>query len=159
MISPELPGSKDSAPRSRRSPTRLHCGRAIGTDLVSAGMEGVAFVGVPRTWPTARVPGVRAHRCPGALRRRPGSQSRGYLIPTRADEIGRFGFKRRQGATYGMTQLLYSDAIVGFCGSSPRADDARPEILLSFRLRAEAVVPRRTDQLAHPGSWQPRGRR
>ena len=36
------------------------------------------------------------------------------LIPTREGEHGRFNFKCDQGATYGMTQLLYSDAIVGF---------------------------------------------
>jgi hypothetical protein len=54
------------------------------------------------------------------------------LIPTRADEAGRFGFKCAQGATYGMTQLLYSDAIVGFLREFSRASDQRPEILLSF---------------------------
>ena len=36
------------------------------------------------------------------------------LIPTRDGEQGRFGFKCGQGATYALTQLLYSDAIVGF---------------------------------------------
>ena len=36
------------------------------------------------------------------------------LIPTREGEGGRFGFKCDQGATYALTQLLYSDAIVGF---------------------------------------------
>ena len=54
------------------------------------------------------------------------------LIPTRDGEADRFGFKCRQGATYGMTQLLYSDAIVGFLTEFSRDSDHRPEILLSF---------------------------
>jgi hypothetical protein len=54
------------------------------------------------------------------------------LIPTREGEHGRFNFKCDQGATYGMTQLLYSDAIVGFLRNFAKETDHRPEILLSF---------------------------
>jgi hypothetical protein len=54
------------------------------------------------------------------------------LIPTRDGEQGRFNFKCKQGATYGMTQLLYSDAIVDFLQQFARETDHRPEILLSF---------------------------
>jgi len=54
------------------------------------------------------------------------------LIPTREGEAGRFGFKCGQGATYGMTQLLYSDAIVGFLREFAASTEHRPEILLSF---------------------------
>ena len=54
------------------------------------------------------------------------------LIPTREGEHGRFNFKCDQGATYGMTQLLYSDAIVGFLTEFAKTTDHRPEILLSF---------------------------
>ena len=54
------------------------------------------------------------------------------LIPTRATEVERFGVKCRAGATYGMTQLLYSDAIVGFLKDFARISGERPEILLSF---------------------------
>ncbi len=54
------------------------------------------------------------------------------LIPTREGEQGRFNFKCNQGATYGMTQLLYSDAIVGFLTEFAKTTDHRPEILLSF---------------------------
>jgi Mycobacterial methylenetetrahydrofolate reductase len=54
------------------------------------------------------------------------------LIPTRDGEHGRFNFKCDQGATFGMTQLLYSDAIVGFLTEFARSTDHRPEILLSF---------------------------
>jgi len=54
------------------------------------------------------------------------------LIPTRAGEAERFGFKCRQGATYGMTQLLYSDTIVKFLTDFAEISEQRPEILLSF---------------------------
>ena len=54
------------------------------------------------------------------------------LIPTRKGEAGRFGFKCDSGATYALTQLLYSDAIVGFLRDFARDSDHRPEILLSF---------------------------
>ena len=54
------------------------------------------------------------------------------LIPTREGEQGRFTFKCDRGATYGMTQLLYSDAIVGFLRDFAATTDHRPEILLSF---------------------------
>jgi hypothetical protein len=54
------------------------------------------------------------------------------LIPTRDGEQGRFTFKCNQRATYGMTQLLYSDAIVGFLKEFAATTDHRPEILLSF---------------------------
>jgi hypothetical protein len=99
--------------------------------LTGAGIEGVIFVGVPRTMADGEGPGVAptdalalfgdvvAHR--GVI-----------LIPTREGEHGRFDFKCRQGATFGMTQLLYSDAIVGFLQEFARLTDHRPEILLSF---------------------------
>ena len=54
------------------------------------------------------------------------------LIPTREGEQGRFDFKCNQGANFGMTQLLYSDAIVGFLTDFAKNTDHRPEILLSF---------------------------
>ena len=54
------------------------------------------------------------------------------LIPTRDGEQGRFNFKCDRGATYGMTQLLYSDAIVGFLTEFAATTEHRPEILLSF---------------------------
>ncbi|WP_253847334.1 mycobacterial-type methylenetetrahydrofolate reductase, partial [Mycobacterium gordonae] len=54
------------------------------------------------------------------------------VIPTREGEQGRFNFKCNQGATYGMTQLLYSDAIVDFLAQFAKETDHRPEILLSF---------------------------
>jgi hypothetical protein len=101
------------------------------TDLSGAGFDGIAFVGVPRTMNDGEGSGVAptdalsiyddvvANR--GAI-----------LIPTRDGEQGRFDFKCNQGATYGMTQLLYSDAIVGFLRDFAKTTDHRPEILLSF---------------------------
>ncbi|MGH3424785.1 MAG: mycobacterial-type methylenetetrahydrofolate reductase, partial [Nocardioidaceae bacterium] len=54
------------------------------------------------------------------------------LIPTREGEQGRFSFKCDRGATYGMTQLLYSDSIVGYLQEFAERTAHRPEILLSF---------------------------
>jgi hypothetical protein len=101
------------------------------TSLRAAGIEGIAFVGVPRTMsdgqgggvaPTdalSTFDGVVAHR--GVI-----------LIPTRDGEDGRFEFKCERGATYGMTQLLYSTAIVDFLTDFAATSEHRPEILLSF---------------------------
>jgi hypothetical protein len=100
-------------------------------DLSSAGFDGIAFVGVPRTMSDGEGSGVAptdalsiyADLVPnrGAI-----------LIPTREGEHGRFNFKCDRGATYGMTQLLYSDAIVDFLRKFAEETDHRPEILLSF---------------------------
>jgi hypothetical protein len=130
MISPELPGIKGLCTQVTAFSDEAAL-RARLTDLVSAGMEGVAFVGVPRTMADGEGSGV-APTDALALYADLVPNRGAILIPTRADEIGRFGFKCRQGATYGMTQLLYSDAIVGFLREFARGGDARPEILLSF---------------------------
>ena len=88
------------------------------------------------------------------------SPNRGaILIPTREGEQGRFNFKCDQGATYGMTQLLYSDAIVGFLDEFARTTEHRPEILLSFGFVPKMESRGRPDQLADPGSGQRRRRR
>jgi Mycobacterial methylenetetrahydrofolate reductase len=101
------------------------------TDLSSAGFDGIAFVGVPRTMNDGEGSGVAPT---DALSIYDGLvPNRGaILIPTREGEHGRFNFKCDQGATYGMTQLLYSDAIVGFLREFAETTDHRPEILLSF---------------------------
>jgi hypothetical protein len=101
------------------------------TDLSSAGFDGIAFVGVPRTMNDGEGSGVAPT---DALSIYAGVvPNRGaILIPTREGEQGRFNFKCDQGATYGMTQLLYSDAIVGFLTDFAETTDHRPEILLSF---------------------------
>jgi Mycobacterial methylenetetrahydrofolate reductase len=101
------------------------------TDLGAAGFDGIAFVGVPRTMSDGEGGGVAPT---DALSLYAGivSNRGSILIPTREGERGRFNFKCDQGANYGMTQLLYSDAIVGFLTEFAKTTDHRPEILLSF---------------------------
>ena len=130
LIAPELPGvgglctqvtsfSDEPALRARLN------------DLLGAGIEGIAFVGVPRTMSDGEGTGVPP--TDALSRYRDLVANRGVvLIPTRAEEVGRFGFKCDQGATYALTQLLYSEAIVGFLSDFARSSEHRPEILLSF---------------------------
>ncbi|GAB3473834.1 mycobacterial-type methylenetetrahydrofolate reductase [Amycolatopsis cihanbeyliensis] len=100
-------------------------------ELRDAGMDGIIFVGVPRTMSDGDGPGMAPT---DALAEFTGVvPNRGaILIPTRDGELGRFGFKCDRGATFGMTQLLYSDAIVGFLRDFAAQSNHRPEILLSF---------------------------
>ena len=99
--------------------------------LCDAGMEGVTFVGVPRTMADGEGPGVAPTDALAEFS--DVVANRGViLIPTREGEQGRFGFKCGRGATFGMTQLLYSDAIVGFLTEFAQNHHHRPEILLSF---------------------------
>jgi hypothetical protein len=101
------------------------------TDLCSAGIDGIIFVGVPRTMNDGEGSGVAPTDALSLYDRL--VDNRGViLIPTRAGEQGRFTFKCRQGATFAMTQLLYSDAIVGFLTDFAAHTEHRPEILLSF---------------------------
>ena len=101
------------------------------TELLAADMEGIVFVGVPRTMSDGEGSGV-APTDALALYRDLVPNRGAILIPTREGESGRFEFKCNQGATYGMTQLLYSDSIVDFLTEFARSTDHRPEILLSF---------------------------
>ncbi|WP_167100914.1 mycobacterial-type methylenetetrahydrofolate reductase [Mycobacterium sp. DL592] len=129
-IAPELPGFRGLCTQvtAFMDETTL---RARLTELLTAGMEGIAFVGVPRTMSDGEGSGVAPTDALTIYRDL--VPNRGViLIPTREGEEGRFGFKCGQGATYGMTQLLYSDAIVGFLTDFAREHDHRPEILLSF---------------------------
>jgi Mycobacterial methylenetetrahydrofolate reductase len=101
------------------------------TDLGAAGFEGIVFVGVPRTMNDGEGSGVAPTDALSMYDRL--VPNRGViLIPTRDGEHGRFNFKCDQGATFGMTQLLYSDAIVAFLTEFAKTTDYRPEILLSF---------------------------
>ncbi|ORV47087.1 hypothetical protein AWC02_10380 [Mycolicibacter engbaekii] len=101
------------------------------TGLGEAGFDGIIFVGVPRTMNDGEGGGVAPT---DALSKFDDLvENRGViLIPTRDDEKGRFDFKCDRGATFGMTQLLYSDAIVEFLSEFSRISHHRPEILLSF---------------------------
>jgi hypothetical protein len=101
------------------------------TDLLAAGIEGIIFVGVPRTMKDGEGSGVAPTDALSLYQQL--VEHRGViLIPTRDSELGRFNFNCNQGATFGMTQLLYSDAIVGFLENFAQQTEHRPEILLSF---------------------------
>jgi hypothetical protein len=130
IIKPELPGLRGLCTQVTAFSDEPALRRRL-TDLRDAGMEGVVFVGVPRTMNDGEGSGVAPT---DALSMYQGLMAnRGViLIPTREGEHGRFNFKCDQGATYGMTQLLYSDAIVGFLTEFAKNTDHRPEILLSF---------------------------
>jgi hypothetical protein len=100
-------------------------------DLREAGMDGITFVGVPRTMADGQGPGVAPTDALAQFQDIVPNRG-SILIPTREGEQGRFNFKCERGATFGMTQLLYSDAIVGFLDEFAKNTPHRPEILLSF---------------------------
>ncbi|QGK69833.1 hypothetical protein GIY23_10150 [Allosaccharopolyspora coralli] len=100
-------------------------------ELRDSGMDGVTFVGVPRTMADGEGPGMAP--TDALTQFQDVVDNRGsILIPTREGEQGRFNFKCDRGATFGMTQLLYSDAIVGFLRQFATETEHRPEVLLSF---------------------------
>lgn len=130
IIKPELPGLNGLCTQVTAFMDE-HALRDRLSDLIAAGMEGVVFVGVPRTMNDGEGSGVAPTDALSIYREL--VANRGViLIPTRDGEQGRFNFKCDQGATYGMTQLLYSDAIVGFLRKFAENSDHRPEVLLSF---------------------------
>lgn len=101
-------------------------------DLRSSGIEGIIFVGVPRTMNDGEGSGMPPTDALKHFQRE--VADRGViLIPTREGEDGRFNFKCEQGATFGMSQLLYSDSMVDFLKEFAKNHPYhRPEILLSF---------------------------
>lgn len=129
-INPELPGVKGLCTQVSAFMEDPVLRRRL-TDLRTAGIEGIIFVGVPRTLNDGQGWGVAPTEALSLYQQL--LEHRGViLIPTRDSELGRFTFKCNQGATFGMTQLLYSDAIVGFLTDFARQSEHRPEILLSF---------------------------
>lgn len=105
--------------------------RARLTNLRNAAIEGIIFVGVPRTMNDGEGCGVAPTDALSLYDNL--VDNRGViLIPTRDSEQRRFAFKCDQGATFAMTQLLYSDAIAGFLADFAAHTAHRPEILLSF---------------------------
>jgi hypothetical protein len=130
IIKPELPGMSGLCTQVTSFLDRAALDGRLA-ELQDAGFDGIAFVGVPRTMADGEGAGVAPT---DALSIYDGVvPNRGaILIPTRDGEQGRFNFKCDQGATYGMTQLLYSDAIVDFLTEFARTTDHRPEILVSF---------------------------
>ncbi|MGA9376102.1 MAG: mycobacterial-type methylenetetrahydrofolate reductase [Mycobacterium sp.] len=130
LIRPELPASRGLCTQvtSFLDESAL---RGRLTELNGANFDGIAFVGVPRTLSDGEGGGVAPTDALSIFDTL--VPNRGViLIPTRDGEQGRFNFKCNQGATYGMTQLLYSDAIVGFLTEFAATTEHRPEILLSF---------------------------
>ncbi|CAM03167.1 hypothetical protein A8924_4283 [Saccharopolyspora erythraea NRRL 2338] len=129
-IQPELDGMRALCTQV----TAFHDEQKLGErlqDLRKADMDGIAFVGVPRNMTDGEGPGVAP--TDALTKYQDVVPHRGsILIPTREGEQGRFGFKCERGATYGMTQLLYSDAIVEFLREFAKTTPHRPEILLSF---------------------------
>ena len=130
LIAPELPGVKGLCTQVTAFSDEAALHQRLA-DLIASGMEGIAFVGVPRTMSDGEGAGV-APTDALAIYRDLVPNRGAILIPTRAGEADRFGFKCRQGATYGMTQLLYSDTVVNFLTEFAHTSDHRPEILLSF---------------------------
>lgn len=130
VISPELPGVQGLCTQVTAFLDETVLGERL-TQLSDAGFDGLIFVGVPRTMSDGDGDGVSPTDALSMFDHL--VANRGViLIPTRDGERGRFGFKCDRGATFGMTQLLYSDAIVGFLAEFTQASDHRPEILLSF---------------------------
>jgi hypothetical protein len=129
-IKPELPGIRGLCTQVTAFTDESALRRRL-TDLVDAGIEGVVFVGVPRTMNDGEGSGVAPTDALSIYRDE--VAHRGVImIPTRDGEQGRFDFKCNQGATFALTQLLYSDAIVKFLTRFAEQTDHRPEILLSF---------------------------
>ncbi|MEH3141873.1 MAG: mycobacterial-type methylenetetrahydrofolate reductase [Mycobacterium kyogaense] len=130
MIKPELPevrGLCTQVTAFMDEPTL----RGRLTELSDSGFDGIAFVGVPRTLSDGEGSGVAPTDALTMFDEV--VDNRGViLIPTREGEQGRFSFKCGRGATYGMTQLLYSDTIVDFLTEFAATNEYRPEILLSF---------------------------
>jgi hypothetical protein len=130
IIKPELPGLKGLCTQVTAFMDEASLRHRL-TDLRDAGFDGIAFVGVPRTMSDGEGSGVAPTDALSMYDQLVPNRG-AILIPTRDGEQGRFNFKCNQGATYGMTQLLYSDAIVGFLTEFAKTTDHRPEILLSF---------------------------
>ena len=157
IIKPELPGMNGLCTQVTSFLDQPALGQRLA-ELRDAGFDGIAFVGVPRTMADGEGAGVAPTDALSIYD--DVVPNRGaILIPTRDGEQGRFNFKCDQGATYGMTQLLYSDAIVGFLTEFAKTTEHRPEILLSFGFVPKMETEGRPDQLADPGSRQRRRRR
>ncbi len=128
--SPELPGMRGLCTQVTAflDETAL---RQRFEDLRTAGIDGIIFVGVPRTMADGEGTGVAPTDALANFKEQVPNRG-AILIPTREAEDGRFNFKCERGATFGMTQLLYSDSIVRFLREFAEQHPHRPEILLSF---------------------------
>lgn len=130
LMKPELAGMRGLCTQVTSFLDEDALGKRLSV-LQDADFDGIAFVGVPRTMSDGEGSGVAPTDALTIYRDQ--VPNRGViLIPTRDGERGRFNFKIEQGATYGMTQLLYSDTIVGFLKEFAASTEHRPELLLSF---------------------------
>ncbi len=140
IIRPELPGIRGLCSQVTAFMDEQALRQRLG-ELVGAGIDGIVFVGVPRTMADGEGSGVAPTDALSIYREL--VDNRGViLIPTREGEQSRFNFKCDQGATFAQTQLLYSDAIVGFLTEFAKRTDHRPEILMSF-----GFVPKLEDRV------------
>lgn len=130
LIRTELPGLRGLCTQVTPFMDESALGERL-TTLGKAGFEGIVFVGVPRTMNDGEGSGVPPTDALSIYRETVANRG-AILIPTREGETGRFEFKCNQGANFALTQLLYSDAIVGFLSEFAKKTDHRPEILLSF---------------------------
>lgn len=130
LIRNELPGLRGLCTQVTPFMDESALGERL-TTLGKAGFEGIVFVGVPRTMNDGEGSGVPPTDALSIYRETVANRG-AILIPTREGETGRFEFKCNQGANFALTQLLYSDAIVGFLSEFAKKTDHRPEILLSF---------------------------
>jgi Mycobacterial methylenetetrahydrofolate reductase len=130
IIKPELPGTRGLCTQVTAFMDEQSLSRRLA-DLGGAGIEGIVFVGVPRTMVDGEGSGVAPTDALSIYQQQ--VANRGVImIPTREGEQGRFNFKCDRGATFALTQLLYSDAIVNFLTEFAKNSDHRPEMLLSF---------------------------
>jgi hypothetical protein len=129
-IAPELPGATGMCTQVTAFLNEKQLEQRFN-DLLGAGIKGIIFVGVPRTMADGEGSGVPPTDALANFKDQVSDRG-AILIPTREGEDGRFNFKCNQGATFGMTQLLYSDAIVNFLKEFGKNHEHRPEVLLSF---------------------------
>jgi len=137
-ISPELPGKKGMCTQVTAFLNENDLQQRF-VNLSQAGVEGIIFVGVPRTMQDGEGSGMPPTDALAHFQDT--VKDRGVImIPTRDQEDGRFNYKCSQGATFGLTQLLYSEAIVDFLKEFAQNHEHRPEILLSFGFVPKAEV-------------------
>ena len=104
--------------------------RERARSLRAEGIQRVIFVGAPRV-ENERMVGPTPPEAISNLQDTIPSCGV-ILIPTRESEVDRFSAKVDAGATFGNTQLLFSDYIGTFLGDLSRKTEERPEIVLTF---------------------------
>lgn len=103
--------------------------------LTSEGINRVIFVGAPRVENERMVGPTPPEAINGVKDIIPSCGV--ILIPTRESEVDRFAAKVDAGASFGNSQLLFSDYMGTFLEDLSRKTEKRPEIMLTF-----AYVPK-----------------